>query len=353
MENSHNDLAHRFSENPLLVPADVSPSSPGMIVECLLNPGVFTFRGETWLLVRVAECPEQCEDSIRTPVFNDQGQIEILEFQKNDPKLDSDDPRVFSYDGESYLTTLSHLLAVPSPDGRSFDLSRARRLFGATDHERYGIEDCRVTQIGETYYLTYTAVSAHGVAVGLMETIDWETFTRRGIIIPPHNKDCTFFPEKINGKYYCLHRPSGSGYGGNFVWIGQSPDGEHWGNHRCLAKGRKGRWDCARVGCGSAPIKTDQGWIALYHGSGPENRYCLGAFLLDLEDPSRLIARSKEPIMEPLAAYEQEGFFGNVVFQNGHIQSGDTLTIYYGASDSVVCGATLSIQSILAGLESV
>ena len=81
-----------------------------------------------------------------------------------------------------------------------------------------------------------------------------------------------------------------------------------------------------------------------------QSRYCLGAMLLDLKDPSRVIARGKDPIMEPVAEYEKTGFFGNVVFTNGHLVEGDTVTLYYGASDSVICGAKTSIKAILATL---
>jgi predicted GH43/DUF377 family glycosyl hydrolase len=89
-----------------------------------------------------------------------------------------------------------------------------------------------------------------------------------------------------------------------------------------------------------------------YHGATAENRYCLGAMLLDLNDPTRVLARSEQPIMEPIATYEQTGFFGNVVFSNGQIVDGDTIHLYYGASDEVICLADLSIQKVLNSLKS-
>jgi predicted GH43/DUF377 family glycosyl hydrolase len=121
----------------------------------------------------------------------------------------------------------------------------------------------------------------------------------------------------------------------------------HWGGHRCLARTRPGMWDSARVGAGAAPIRTSAGWLEIYHGADEKNRYCLGALLLDLNDPWKVLARSESPIMEPAAQYERTGFFGDVIFTNGHLVDGDKLTIYYGASDSVVCGAHLSITEIL------
>jgi predicted GH43/DUF377 family glycosyl hydrolase len=101
------------------------------------------------------------------------------------------------------------------------------------------------------------------------------------------------------------------------------------------------------VGAGAAPIRTAQGWLEIYHGANSEHRYCLGALLLDLHEPWKVLARSPEPIMEPNAEYERAGFFGNVIFTNGHVVDGDTLTLYYGASDSVICGARFSLQEIL------
>jgi predicted GH43/DUF377 family glycosyl hydrolase len=104
------------------------------------------------------------------------------------------------------------------------------------------------------------------------------------------------------------------------------------------------------VGAGAAPIKTEKGWLEIYHGANSEHRYCLGAFLLDLNDPSIVLARTAEPIMVPTADYELTGFFGQVVFTNGHVVNGDELTIYYGAADEFVCAAKFSIDEILTSL---
>jgi predicted GH43/DUF377 family glycosyl hydrolase len=183
-----------------------------------------------------------------------------------------------------------------------------------------------------------------------MHTRDWKTFDRKGMIFPAHNKDSAFFESQINEKYYALHRPSSPELGGNYIWLAESPDKIHWGNHQIIAKSRPGKWDSARVGAGASPIKTAKGWLEIYHGADENHRYCLGALLLDLHNPAQVIARSEEPIMEPVADYEKTGFFGNVVFTNGHITEGDKVTIYYGASDEVVCGASFSIKQILSSL---
>jgi beta-1,2-mannobiose phosphorylase / 1,2-beta-oligomannan phosphorylase len=342
------DIAKRFAENPILRPADIRPSIPGMKVECLLNPGVFRFENKTWLLLRVAERPEQKAGKTTFPILGPGGEVQILEFDNSDPQLDRTDPRVINYAGKDYLTTMSHLQLVASQDGINFQGDPSYPpMFGRGELESYGIEDCRVTQIGTSYYMTLTQVSPHGVGVGLRSTTNWRDIREHGMILPPHNKDSAIFDEQIDGKYYALHRPSSPTLGGNYIWLAESPDLVHWGHHRCLAHSRAGMWDSARVGAGAAPIRTTEGWLAIYHGADGDHRYCLGALLLDLNAPWKVLARSQEPIMEPIAEYERTGFFGNVVFTNGHLVSGDIVTIYYGASDSVICGARFSIEEIL------
>ena len=345
------DLANRFSENPILRPQDLRPSVEGMEVTCLLNPGVFRYQGKVWLLVRVAERPAQIPGKTSFPILSPGGRLEVLEFDSSDPRLDLSDSRVISFDGEDYLTTLSHLRLLSSDDGIHFsEPENSKPFMGSGELETYGIEDCRVAQIGDTYYLTYTQVSSHGVGVGLRTTRNWADFDHVGMIFPPHNKDCAIFEERIGGKYYALHRPSSPELGGNYIWLAESPDLIHWGRHRCLAHSREGYWDSARVGAGAAPIRTPEGWLEIYHGATKENRYCLGALLLDLDEPWRVLARSETPIMEPTTPYELEGFFGKVIFTNGHVVDGDQITMYYGAADSVICAANLSISNILATL---
>ena len=344
------DIANRFVENPLLKPSDIRPSSPGLKVECLLNPGVFRFDGKVWLLLRVAERPVQKPGKVSFPVMvNDK--IKILEFDAKDPDLDTSDPREYKYKGVGYLSTLSHLRLVCSDDGVMFHDPGLPPICGKGPHENFGIEDCRVSTMPDgEYLLTYTAVSDNGYGVGLRRTRDWKTFEHCGMITLPPNKDCAIFEEKVNGQYICFSRPSGIIVGGHYIWLSRSPDLHCWGDHICVAKPRPGRWDSARIGAGAAPIRTSRGWLEIYHGATNDNRYCLGAMLLDLKEPWKVLARSEDPIMEPAAAYEKVGFFGNVVFTNGHVVDGDRLTVYYGASDSVICGARFSISQILASL---
>ncbi|MFA6087772.1 glycoside hydrolase family 130 protein [Mucilaginibacter sp.] len=347
------DIARRFPQNPLLSPKDLTATREGLHIACLLNPGVFKFDNKTWLLVRVAERPQQSDIHVSFPILTATGETQIMEIALNDADLIATDARVVRYRGVDYLTTLSHLRLLCSDDGIKFyEPEGYSKLFGTGALQTFGIEDCRVTFLEGKFYLTFTAVSDSGVGVGMRTTINWKTFESHGMILPPHNKDVAIFEEKINGLYYMLHRPSSVDIGGNYIWLAESPNGIHWGNHKCIVKTREGYWDSGRVGAGTAPIKTEKGWLEIYHGATKEHRYCLGAFLLDLNDPSKVIARTEHAIMEPIEPYEVSGFFGHVVFTNGHIveADGDTITMYYGAADEFVCGAHLSIKEIFAAM---
>ena len=157
------DLAHRFPQNPLLLPKDLRPSREGWQVISLLNPGVFRFEGKTWLLVRVAESLAQKEGVIYFPALNATGNTEIIEVPLNDPDLIATDARVVRYKGLDYLTTVSHLRLLNSADGINFDEPASNAfLFGNDALECYGIEDCRVSQIGE---LTISLTQLSPIAV--------------------------------------------------------------------------------------------------------------------------------------------------------------------------------------------
>ena len=346
------DIAKRFDENPLVTPKDISPSAGGLVVEGVLNPGAYDRDGETHLLMRVAERQVQGEGTVSTIVVDETspGSLRTIAYALDDPKLKYDDSRIFSYDGVCYLTTRSHLRHAVSDDGVHFTVDREPAFLGTGALETFGVEDCRVTRLEGADHMTYTGVSEAGVGVMLKRTEDWNTFRDFGMILPPHNKDCTLFDRRIGDKYACLHRPSGVDVGGNFIWYATSPNLVHWGGHTCIARTREGLWDEQRIGAGAAPILTDKGWLEIYHGADHSSRYCLGLLLLDRDNPAKVLARSDEPIMEPVADYEQKGFFGNVIFSNGQIVRGDEVTIYYGASDTVICGATLSVKEMLSVL---
>jgi beta-1,2-mannobiose phosphorylase / 1,2-beta-oligomannan phosphorylase len=331
---------------------NVKPSGNKMTVAGLLNPAVFRFERKTWLLMRVAERPEQIEGYVTVPIPNDvSGEMETLQFSKTDPHLDFTDPAMICYKGKRYFTTISHLKLMYSANNKEFyEPENYDDIFGKGELEAYGIEDCRVTEMNDTFYLTYTMVSSYGMGIGLIQTRDWKRFDRKGMIFSPHNRDCAIFEEKIRDRFCALHSPGSQEPGGKYIWLAESPDSIHWGNHKCIATTRMDMWDSAQIGAGSSPIRTPHGWLAIYYGADETNRCCLGALLLDIKDPSRVIGRSNSPLMEPTESYESNGFSGNRIFTNGHLVVGDKLYLYYGAGGDVICGAELSITEILGSL---
>ena len=341
--------------NPLITPADVKPSFPDWEVLGAFNAGVAECEGEIVLLLRVAERPRQTDPGkVTVPVLRaDTGgfgasSICIVELDRNDPDLDFSDLRVVkNRRGETiWLTTLSHLRVARSRDGERFTIDERPSVVPAGPLETWGIEDPRITKIDNRFLVTYSAVSEKGVAVGLLSTRDFRSFAREGTILAPTNKDVVLFPEKINGKYMMVHRPVPEGIGKPEMWIAESPDLIHWGNHRFLMGLSGSGWESARIGAGCVPIRTDEGWLLLYHGADSNHRYCMGAALLDLNDPGRVIARAAEPFMSPEADYETNGFFAGVVFACGAIVKDGRVTMYYGVSDESTASATFGLDEV-------
>lgn len=347
---------YRYEQNPLVTPADVKPHHEGFEVIGAFNAGVTVYQDETIMLLRVAERTIS-EDSniVKAPVYNhENGQLEIFEFRLDDPEYDFSDPRVIREKGESdgfkFLTSLSYLRIARSKDGRHFTIDDKPFVYPSNELEIFGIEDPRITKIDDTYYIYFSAVSPVGVGEALVSTKDFVQLEHLGMIFAPENKDVLIFPEKIKGKYYALHRPVPRSAGKPEIWIAESTNLIHWGNHKHLLGLREGMWDSGRMGGGAVPIKTEKGWLELYHGASKDNRYCMGAVLLDLEDPTKVIARSDQPVLEPEADYEVEGFFGNVVFSCGAVVDGDVVKMYYGVADTSMACAELSLQEILDSL---
>jgi predicted GH43/DUF377 family glycosyl hydrolase len=238
-----------------------------------------------------------------------------------------------------------------SQDGIHFEIDDKPTILPGSIYESYGIEDPRITQIGGTYYITYSAISEYGICAGMMTTQDFLTFHREGNIFHPDNKDVVLFPKQVGGKYYALHRPSSSHYGKPEMWIAESSDLRQWGNHRHLASVREGLWDDGRIGASAIPFETEEGWLEIYHGASKDNRYCLGALLLDKDEPWKVIARSEKPFMQPEELFEVEGFFGNVIFPCGVLVENNIVKIYYGASDTCIGYAEASLDYIKANLQ--
>lgn len=347
----------RFAENPLLTPAMVMPSRPDYRVVGVFNPAVVRTAGETLLLLRVAEAPlDVADDEVAAPCYDHRtGELVVRRWKRGAAGVDSHDRRLIQVDGQTWLTSISHLRLARSLDGVNFRVDPQPALAAAHPLEAFGLEDARITTIAGTHWINYTAVSSAGIGTALASSVDMREFTRHGIIFAPPNRDVVIFPEQHRGRYLALHRPMPEGLGQSSIWLASSPDLLCWGDHRLIAEPRVGYWDDLKLGAGAPPFKVEfQGrtaWLAIYHGvTRTPLTYSLGAVLLDGEEPSRVLARSDAPLLAPTAAYERSGFFGNVVFSCGQVVDGDRVRVYYGSADGVTCAVDLSLRAILAGL---
>jgi predicted GH43/DUF377 family glycosyl hydrolase len=350
-------MARRLFEKLLIRPEDLRPSRDDYEVIGAFNPGVAVVGDEIVLLVRVAEQPRERREGRTSLPRWDPDVGPTVEWVK-DEELQVIDPRMVRrrQDGLLRLTFLSHLRVIRSRDGRSIDSVDGARFEPLAEWEEFGVEDPRITRIGDTFYVTYVAVSRHGAVTALASTTDFETFRRHGIIFPPDNKDVVLFPERIRGDYVALHRPiSAAPFTAPEMWLARSPDLLHWGQHDPLACSASA-WETDRVGAGPPPIRTPQGWLEIYHGSqrsgvpGKVGAYSAGALLLDLEDPARVIGRSSEALLTPEAEYDREGFVPNVVFPTGIVEQDDTYLLFYGAADTYTAVVELSRKEIISSL---
>lgn len=249
----------------------------------------------------------------------------------------------------------SHLTIARSDDGYNFKIEDKPWVLPSDDpdynlYERYGIEDPRVIFLENKYHITYTAFGPPGPRVGIGYTEDFKDFHRLALVTEVDNKDGVLFPEKIGGEYVLINRPSGFGGQKGTIWISFSPDMIYWGKSRLLLAPEPG-WGSHKIGASTPPIKTDRGWLILYHGvrwTGSGNLYRIGALLLDLNDPSKIIGFTPHFIFGPNASYERTGDVPNVVFPCGIILEEDnTIKMYYGAADTCIALAEARLEDIL------
>lgn len=248
----------------------------------------------------------------------------------------------------------SSLVIAESIDGYNFKVA-SNPILAPEDHKdcynyvEWGVEDARITKIEDKFYLTYTGYSKYQPLVILSETSNFIDFKIHGPISEPSNKDCALFPEKIDGYYWKVDRPSAETR--RDIWISRSPDLLHWGGYKILQEPESGTWEQDKIGSSSTPIKTKDGWLMLYHGVrsfGTGSIYKLSVVLLDLEKPWIIKGKSKEPVLSPDKDYERVGDVNNVIFSNGWIPevNGD-IKIYYSGADMNICLAETNIETLL------
>ncbi len=317
----------RYKYNPILKPDDFTKSDVGAVFNC---GAVVTAEGKVVMLYRVVPSG----------------------YKKKTSGCGYDD----------YISSIGYAV---SDDGYNFSLKEKAVITPQEKWDRYGCEDPRITRFsdnkGSTYLISYTALATPafsglgGDRVALATTEDFTSYTRHGVIIPGlSDKDSVFFPERINGKMVLLHRIPPNIQIAYFEDMEEiiNTDKDYWSQqHKFVEKHtilkRKYAWESVKIGAGPPPVKTEEGWLLIYHGVDEKHVYRAGVALLDLNNPLKVIARSPYPILEPKADYEKYGDINNVVFPEGAVILDDTLFVYYGAADKVCALATIQVQDLL------
>lgn len=270
-----------------------------------------------------------------------------------------------------------------SEDGYTFKRVSDEPVFSPCAGEFDGgcVEDPRLVKFGDTWFMTYAArmfspgaywkklplnsqtppfpeeapvcVRHNLTRSGLAATKDFKTWYRFGAITSAliDDRDVILFPESLDGEFAMLHRPynwTGPEYGCEkpSIWLSFSEDLMSWREDHLLAQ-PKFDWESEKIGGSTPPIKTDRGWLMLYHGVDSSGAYRVGAMMLDLNNPLQILGRTPEPILEPEESYEKEGVVPNVVFPCGNVVIGDTLFVYYGAADTHCAVATAPLKELV------
>jgi predicted GH43/DUF377 family glycosyl hydrolase len=257
------------------------------------------------------------------------------------------------------LTGISHLTVARSANGVDGWRVAAEPLLAPAagiESECWGFEDARAVWVGELdrFVVTCTAYGPAGPAVYLATTKDFESVERRGIVINPDDKNATLLPERVDGKWILFHRPTtGFGVTQPGIALSRSPDLVSWSPPEVVLAPRAGAWwDSLRIGIGPPLLKTEHGWLLIYHGVKETVGgaiYRVGLALLDLEEPTRVLRRAQDWIFAPNASYERQGDVGNAIFPCGilHDEASGGLRLYYGAADTSICLATAQLDELL------
>lgn len=266
----------------------------------------------------------------------------------------------------------TYLLPAFSEDGISFTVSSdplAMSGMERLDYRVYHAYDPRITRIGDTYYITLALDTDSGCRIGLARTTDFQTCEFLGVLLHGDARNAVLFSEKIGGRYALLYRPNrsrvdGGVASGSEIELAVSDDFLSWTPTKTVMTGRFHYWD-EYIGSGPPPIKTHRGWLHIYHGVATHfaasNIYQAGVVLLDLENPAKVLGRSKYNILEPREIYELTGQVPNVVFptglvsmqpeKNGFTDDDAELMLYYGAADTSVCLAITTARELLEACE--
>ncbi|MBM3234059.1 hypothetical protein FJZ19_03105 [Candidatus Pacearchaeota archaeon] len=359
----------KIKEKKIIIkPEDLPPSSNKFEILGVFNPGAVRLANRNIVLyVRVWERLVKTEDKnyyyAPRMIGKKNFKIAIDKFKKETAKTKSDLDIVFK-DGTKRITFISYFKRIIL-DKTGFNIKSIDKkpsFYGLHNDGEFGVEDPRITKIGKWYVMTYVSLSKEqNISTSLAISRDCKNWKRRGIIFGEQDKDVVIFPQKVKGKYIAFDRPESSfQFSLPHIWIAYSDNLESWGDLKpvgCVYK--KGR-TCPRNGAGPPPLKTDRGWLLIYHAveEKQENnkevyKYIVGAALFDLKNPEKVIATTGKPILLP--SKENIMVFGTkrVIFPTGAIfdESKKNLLIFSGESDRVTSVSKVNLKDILKELK--
>jgi predicted GH43/DUF377 family glycosyl hydrolase len=206
----------------------------------------------------------------------------------------------------------------------------------------WGVEDPRIVRMDDRFYVTYSTWDGNmqHIRARLAATENFIVWRRHGVLLDEPNKNAALFPERIGGRYALLHRREPD------IWLCFSEDLRKWSEHQNIMQPRPGKWDSVKIGAAGPPVKHPEGWLLVYHGVDEKKVYRLGAALLDADDPTKVLARQDEPVLEPQLEWEMKGQVPNVVFSCATVDVGDLYYIYYGAADTVIGLASVEKEAV-------
>ncbi len=347
-----NDIDLRYSPLRLGIQADT-------YVLGAFNPGLTRLpNGNLLIMVRIAEALRQpiIGALIHAIRWTEKGGYHLDAYPLD--SVNAADPRKFQLLGYPYrvmaLTSLSWLLPIElSPDGTAVVQFHYDKIIAPqTTYQEYGVEDARISRIGDTYYMTTCSVSSERHSTTLYTSSDGLNYQLEGIILDHQNKDMVFFEGQVDGRFLALTRPLGDlyfatppgscSYAGPTINLAQSPDALHWKPlDKPFIRARKGSASTMKLGGGTQPVLTDQGWLLLYHGvelQGLVGVYRTFWALLDAQDPTRIIhLDDTEPVLESsptlIDPIREQLYLSDVVFTTGLVDAGDYYVVASGECD--------------------
>lgn len=240
---------------------------------------------------------------------------------------------------------ISRLGYAAGEDGVNFNRMNTPLLTNEGEQELRGLEDPRIVKIENRFYMMYTGYrgkEAGDYRICLASSPDLKKWKRHGVVLDESNKDGSLFPTRIGGRFCMFHRRDPD------IWIAYSDDLEIWTNHtKVMGPVSSSEWEAKKIGIAGPPIKSKEGWLLIYHGVSHDHVYSLGIALLDLADPSKVLFRQAEPILEPELLWEREGHVPNIVFSCGQVEIDDKIIVYYCGADTVIGAAEISKKDII------